>query len=330
MKQIQIITLIAWSVIIVSSCEKVIDIEIEEVTPMIVMNAAFTPDSLVSVHLSRTRHILDNTPITDITNGTVEIYEGALLKETLSYGVEQDYRSRTFRPSYGVEYTVKARAESFNDAEASCLIPQPVAISSVDTATATGLWDEQWVTFNLTFRDDPDEENFYRLRLFQRSAWIEYQLEEVYDTLYMDPEKDTVVMGWTIDTVEIRHPFFEPYYVISEDLIVEEQNEGGIIFSDAYIKGEEYSFHGQTFPVYYGQDTATIYFYFESLSEDYFNYLKTSEKHYMARDNPFSVPVTIHNNIAGGLGVLGGYSQDVDSIIMAPLAWDDPFLNYED
>ncbi len=330
MKQIQFITLITWSLLIVSACEKVIEIEIEEVTPMIVMNAAFTPDSLVSVHLSRTRHILDDSPIQAITIATVEIYEGGLLKETLSYGAEQDYRSRALRPSHGVEYTVKASAESFNDVEASCLIPSPVAIISVDTATVTGDWDERWVTFYLKFRDDPGEDNYYRLRLFERSAWIEYQLEEVYDTLYTDPEKDTVVMGWTIDTVEVRYPFFAPYYFDSEELIIEEWLwDDGVIFSDAFIKGEEYSFQGQMFPVYRGQDTATIYFHFESLSEDYFNYLNTKEKHYHARDY-FSVPVTIHNNIADGLGVLGGYSQDVDSILMAPLAWDDPFHNYED
>ena len=44
-----------------------------------------------------------------------------------------------------------------------------------------------------------------------------------------------------------------------------------------------------------------------TVSEDYFNYWKTSELQNTVGDNPFAEPVRVHSNMTGGFGIFAGY-----------------------
>jgi hypothetical protein len=90
------------------------------------------------------------------------------------------------------------------------------------------------------------------------------------------------------------------------------------VFSDDLINGKEYPLSFSTnedvyeyLPKFdYGQRAAikkVVNIYLQSISKDYYMYLK-SRSAAMAGTDFFSEQVQIHNNIVGGIGILGSYT----------------------
>ncbi len=308
---------------LISACEKNVDIDIEEIDPMIVLNGVLKADSTVEIYLSRTRHILDNRDITNISDASVEISDDAGNNALLKYGSDKLYETVNMQVIPGRSYTVTAAAPGFNDVSATCVIPDPVPFQRFDTAGTVNEWGDKMMEFDLVFNDPPGENNYYRLSFDARIA-VKYQdIVEVYDTLYYDPVKDTAVMGYRVDTIEYVIPQVQGVWFESEDLAIEQwdYNSNAVIFTDKLFDGKEYSFHGTfyTYFLYGAGDTSTVFINFESIDEDYYLYLDSREKHYYAKNDPFAVPVVVHSNVENGVGILGGVSVWRDSIHMAPL-----------
>lgn len=311
--------LILW---LTGGCEKNIDIDIDEIDPMIVLNATIAPDSVIEVTLSRTRHILDNAELSMLTTGTVEISDDRGHSATLVKGEDSRYRTTAFLPEEGATYTVKASAEGYYDVESSCTIPASIAIDRIDTTAVYSDYGGKQYNFEIHFTDPAGEKNYYALSMKALVYNEELRYEERWDTLYIDPEKDTVVVGWTIDTIRIMHPYYEMVYLQSEDLVIEEYSsaDNGFVFSDKLFDGKSYTFKGsfQDYMLSYSADTATLYISLKSLDENYYRYLYSLQKHYYAKDDFFATPVVVYTNVTDGLGIFGSYSVDTDSMKFAP------------
>jgi hypothetical protein len=61
-----------------------------------------------------------------------------------------------------------------------------------------------------------------------------------------------------------------------------------------------------------------MYFYLKEITEDLYRYYYSYEEHLYAKDDPFSEPVTVFSNVNNGLGIVGAFAQDVDSIKLSP------------
>ncbi|WP_421873166.1 DUF4249 family protein [Marinoscillum sp.] len=48
-------------------------------------------------------------------------------------------------------------------------------------------------------------------------------------------------------------------------------------------------------------------------SEAYYAYFKSLENQVNSRENPFSEPILVYNNIENGLGIFASHSSNVDS-----------------
>lgn len=314
-----------------SACEKNIDIDIDEITPMIVLNSLIETDSSVSVSLSRTRHILDNKEITNLSNGIVKIFNTQGDSADLSWDGQRNYVSDNFQISDGEQYTITASAPGYFDVEASCVMPERIPIKRLDTATVYNEWNDEMLSLGIVFEDDPDVDNYYQLTLGSKYYYREWYIEESYDTLYYDPVQDTVIMGYRYDTIENLIPEYTREYFNTEDLIVEEWDyNGGVVFTDRLIQGKEYSLKGTIYTgyMYYSADTSTLYVNLHSISKDYFEYVSSLEKHYNAKEDPFSTPVVVHGNVENGLGIFGGRVTSRDSLRLAPVIWKDPYWEY--
>lgn len=313
------------------SCEKNIDIDIDEISPMLVLNGLIESDSSVSISLTRTRHILDNKEITVLANGTVEIFDTHGNSSDLVWDNRSRYETDNFQVSPGEEYTITASAEGYFDVEANCIIPDKIQIIRLDTVSVYNEWNEQMLSMGIVFQDDPDVENYYQLSLTSKSYYMDLHIEERLDTLYVDPIKDTVVIGIVYDTIENLIPNYENIYFQTEDLIIEEwDNNGGVVFSDRLIQGKEYSLKGTIYTGYryWSADTSSIYVNLHSITKDYFEYVSSLQKHYNAKGDPFSTPVVVHGNVENGLGIFGGRVTSRDSILLPPQSWEDPYWNY--
>lgn len=332
--KIRFMLLLLILVMLQTACEKNIDIDIEEVETMIVLNGVLYEGEDVHLYLSRTRHILDNMQITALKDATVEISDQAGNLDTLNYGDDQLYRTGRMTIKPGEAYTVSASAPGYTAITATSRIPEPVSIARLDTISSIDEWGEQMFDFTVVFDDPPAESNYYMLsvRSHYEISYIEYNY--VLDTLYVDLEKDTVVMGYRRDSIEYIDVRNENTWFESENLAIENEDsyQSRIIFSDKLFDGKRYSITGRFYPwfLWDANDTATIYFSLQAIDEHYYRYIDSRADHYYAKNDPFAVPVVVHTNIENGLGILGGMSVATDSIKLPPRSREWEYPRYYD
>ncbi len=307
-------------VLLMISCESVLFIELEESDKLIVVNGALGQDSIVAVQVSRTRHILDNAPLVPLENGTVRLYrEGALLEE-LGYADNGYYTSASFTPTTGEQYTIEVENQGYPSVSATCEIPEAVAIIAVDTATVEMEYGDFYYSYvqeefhmDVSLEDPAGEENYYLITAMADRSFTEYRdtTVMVLDSLFQNGKWYPYVKDSTYTISEIFR-FTENVYIGSSDLIVEAITGDGILFSDQLIDGKKYSVRVTTWTDnLMSADSAMVDVRLHSISESYYKYLKSRQKHYESVDDYLSVPVIVYTNVEGGTGFLGGYSTDV-------------------
>jgi len=307
------------------SCESVLFIELEESDKLIVVNGAISPDSLVKVQVSRTRHILDNADLTVLDKATVSLFHDDALIENLEYIGNGFYATSEFKPLIGADYSIRVEHQGLPTVKSNCVIPEPVRIISIDTmsvkdeSSGFGYYDyynEGYLQFDLTINDPADQRNYYLLILsadLSGTNWRDTTVR-IIDSLYYGGQwnyfpRDSVYM---ISDV-VRFKDIPPFS--TEDIVLEARTHLGALFSDQLFDGRSYSFRGQI-PLYFlgSADSALVSFRLHSISESYYKYMKSRQKYYETRDNYLAVPVIVYNNIESGTGFFGGYSSDVMTI----------------
>jgi hypothetical protein len=278
--------------IVFTSCEKTIDINVESKATKLVVNSliSISPDSVVAVNVSKSLSILDNDNIVYINDATVNLYENGVFLQTLSFDNNGNYYAYQVTPDFGKNYSLKVSAPGYKDAYAENNIPMPIQIISVDTMTVSGEWNDM-LQCKIKFYDNPDERNYYFFNV--RS------LNEKYD-----PDS---TINYSLSNI----------YFDSTDPIVEEtlKNNFGILFSDEMINGQTYSLSVLLNKYdFTGNDTIMVYFNLNSITYDFYLYAKSYANHVSAQGDPFAEPVQVYNNITGGYGVFAGFSSSVDSV----------------
>ncbi|MEZ5073063.1 MAG: DUF4249 domain-containing protein [Bacteroidales bacterium] len=318
---------------LVTSCESVLFIELEEGERLIVLNGAVSNDSLFEVQLSRTRHILDNASLAPLEAAAVTVYRGGDQVAQLDYLGNGIYGSASFRPSAGQEYRVAVQSEGLPDAEARTTIPPSVPILRVDTSSVYEMeeywdWSYTWGTFSMDvhLEDPPGEENFYLVSMATERSYTTWRDTTVLvlDSLFQNGIWYPYVKDSTYAIADI-YRFREGSGLNSEDLIVEANTSAGILFSDQLIDGKAYSVR-VSLPTDYltSADSAVSELRLHSISEDYYKYLKSRQKHYEAVDDFLAVPVIVYSNVDGGTGFFGGFSTDVHTFttFVPEYRWD--------
>lgn len=87
------------------------------------------------------------------------------------------------------------------------------------------------------------------------------------------------------------------------------------VFDDSLIDGESYEFNIQTYILtdsdFYIHPWPTYEVSLQSITEDYYRYLKSMQLYRISREDTYSEGVYIHSNNEGGWGLLGGISGEV-------------------
>jgi hypothetical protein len=320
------------------SCESVLFIELEESDNLIVVNGALTNDSAVAIQVSRTRHILDNAPLIPLEYASVRLYQGGSLVEALSYSTNGYYVSGGFTPSIGETYTLEVENAGYPAVTASSSIPEPVPIRKVDTASVVleppdefYYYSTEVLQFDLTISDPPGEDNYYLLCAEADRSWTEWRdtTVTVVDSLYYGGQWNYFPKDSTYTIFDI-HRYTDFPSITTEDLIVEAITSHGVLFSDQVIDGKTYSVRGG---IYKDQltsaDSAVLDIRLQSISESYYKYLKSRQKHYDTKENYLAVPVIVYSNVEEGAGFFGGYSTDHYKITAyIPEYWREYWYDY--
>ena len=285
MKKIFLLILVIASL---CSCETVVDIELPEHKPVLVMNGVLSTDSVFYIKMTHSKSSLDTKPIEPILNATVNLYyPGGQLIGNLDHTGGGYYSIPSFIGTPGAEYVIEAVAPNYDKISATAAIPVPVPVLSYtfkDSALDMGgyMVAQLDVTIN-----DPLEKNYYAIQLLK------------------------------IDTAIPSFPHIEAMWIYpaNSESGFEEEGLTDVLVNDELFNGKSHtvsvlldSYHLE--PFYQPNHTLQLQLRLKTISRDLYLYERTFNLQQLNSGNPFSEPVRVHGNITGGFGILGAYSVD--------------------
>ncbi len=192
------IPLIALAVSLLSvSCEKVIDVELRETNPTLVVEGIIT-DQLqpYSVRLTRTKDYFDPAPVPRVDNAQVWVTDNMGTTDTLYYVSDGMYY--TSGPRQGVvgrSYTLTINV-SGKTYQAQTQI---MKMNTIDSLTARyeavgSIFQDPGYYINIHEKEDPDPGNYYLWKLYRNDTLMDdpvrylYQDDKLLDTAYVHAE----------------------------------------------------------------------------------------------------------------------------------------------
>lgn len=273
------------------SCEKIIDIDLPETERKMVVNGLITPDSLVTVNLTKSLSVLEVDSFIFVPDARVTLSLGEEIIGELSYQDKGDYILPGYYPGMGNTYRLDIEVPDLQAAYAETTIPESTMLQAVDTSWVTDEWGEQVLYLNLQFEDQPDQDNYYGLVVYATSKEFDFLTGEFTG----NKETHTVYIGRTDPILEEEGLFFGER----------------LLFNDLTFQGKSKSIEFELYDyAFYTSDTVWLDVRLEEIEEDYYLYALSSEKYSATFRNPFSEPVQVYNNIEGGFGLFSSYSSD--------------------
>ena len=291
-----------------TSCYKIVNIELPEVPPTLVVNSLITSNENIYVYVSSTKSPYD---IDDkiIEDALVIIKTEHNNIDTLCYVGDDIYESNLLGIN-GLTYYIEVFKDGYNKVNSSDYIPNTFICNFTNFTDSVGIGSPSvgdkssyYSKFDISINDNGLEKNFY----------------EVYGYLIVRHKPNDIPTIWHMTC-------------FSSDLII--KNEGfndltskSLLFSDELFNGENRSIEINYYPLSYSNNTLVDPNYsaivcVRNVSENYFNYKKDLAIHsYGAAEFDFwSVtgnPVPMSSNIKDGYGVFAGYTEIMDTICKA-------------
>lgn len=334
MKNLKYICLILYPLLF-SGCEKVVEFTGKDIQPMLVANCILSPDSTVTIDLTRSISALEDLPaFPPVKNATISFSDNSSSYTNFSYYQKMDsilkminpsgfmtfekfergyYKNHLIKIEPGKKYYLEVNADGFEKIKAETEIPVPVPIEKLDTfhsvinsEYSSSIEDKADLYFN-----DPVQSNFYRIEVEQASlnAYFNSSTGEIQIT-----------------------PYFGPIYFSSDDPVFGEKDNTGILgngFQNQYMTFNDQLFNGKSYHIkltyytdYYYENDSYNYSYnifkvkLVSLSESYFNYLNTVALQDNSENDLFANPALVYTNIENGTGIFGASSSSDKYLIV--------------
>lgn len=276
----------------------------------------------------------------EVKDATVNIYingdfkETAHYKEKAEYGKDKHFYSVTSAFKPGDKIRVEAiTQDGKHHADAQVTVPIPVSIDHIDTATVlknnSGSYKPmKYLRFKITFKDRPDENDFYRIVVERKDNWRWKSPETQQET-------DTTVYNYSIVNKEdVVLTDGNPGYADDNDfsdLFGQAQNIYSV-FDDSRFKNSEYTMTvsmliGDATPYYYMEEgelfTKTMTVKLLSICEAEYYYLKALNTFDSDDYNEILFePVRFPSNVNGGTGMVGISSESSRSFELMKIKFD--------
>ena len=290
-------------ILILFSCQKVIEIDYPTQETKLVVNCLFTPDSLFKARISKTSFTTDSSDLS-IKDATCEIWSAGQLLETLQHTKNGFYISESLYPEVNKAYTIKVKHEIFPDLTATDTVPEPANVLDInfDFFTQYDMLDERYFhDLNITLNDNPNKSNFY-------------QIKGVVETWHVNYEINT-------DTIWV----YNNIYLNTDDFAFQnsEFTESAIIpFTDSFFNGQNYTVklkYKYPFASYSNGvpyiETHNLLVPIYSTSKQYYKYRTKLIQHINNQysDVYFGIgdPVQMYTNIQGGYGIFAAYNSEL-------------------
>ncbi|PSR14820.1 MAG: hypothetical protein DA408_10160 [Bacteroidetes bacterium] len=299
-----LLLLLSW-LFIGATCERTVELDIDQPPARLVVNSSFTLGQKVAVSVSKSLGILDNSLPEYLVDASVTVYQGdTFLEELVLYidpapRIPPYYTTVDFEPKPGVTYTIRVEAPGFEPVVAHSFIPQPVVFSRLGVSQIEELPGSEAFSkvfayeVQLDFVDPPGEENYYHLNIFQEI--LNYALT---------PSGDTVIEDRRLQRANL---------VLDQPGVVYDAMIGGLLLKDHPTNnGFSFPLAVEIVPEFeaLGQIIAEL----RTVSREYYLYYTTFSRQQNQSDGPFNDPIVIFNNVQNGHGYFAGYNTIQDSV----------------
>lgn len=286
-------------ILVFTSCQVIVDIDPVEYEPVLVLNCILADDSIglpiQNLTLTASKDILDSsTSYLPIGGADIALYEDNILVATAAE-YQAGYYGFNYSPKAGSTYKIAANAANYTPAISESTIPFPAADISIDefTPIPEGNFEKEQ-TYRLTYTIDDVEGDDY------------------YDTeLYISYTTGSIESG-SLNRRIVKVSFRE----LGANLELLDEEDTSRVFSDALFDGKR---HTRTIEFDYWNKEKIVSEHTDILldvrhcSEAYYAYFTSIENQVNSKENPFSEPVPVYNNIENGLGIFASYSSNIVS-----------------
>jgi hypothetical protein len=289
------------------SCEKTIDLELDEVGGKPVLYSFIQPDSLFSVSLSQSVSTLSGAEYELITGAKIMLFKNSDYSQYFEYSNDslwQDFQGVNFAEGDSVVLAVWKDNETI--ASAVTYIPSVSQIERLDTlrkfkVDSKGVM-QQVMDLTVSLNDESKSVDYYQLKLF---ALTTYQTHSG-DSTVMDP-----IVFSKSDRV------FYDYQQGSSSLGIIDFDG---LFTDEKINGLAYNVHIPLDLKYFDNNNPNINRQFivrmYHVTSDYYSYLRSRIVADAYTNIPFIDPVKIPSNVNGGFGIVSGISVFADTLVV--------------
>lgn len=277
---------IILSILLLSACELIVDIDVPFENPQLTVNAFFTPDSVWSATVALNRHILSDTALARIDNALLIVFDGDTPLDTLENTSEGKYRSDSGKPVAGKQYSIRCEAPGYASVTARSVIEEPAIISDVIIQTTFTNFSSSSLV-RIKFPDDPQVKNYYQLFVESGYESIDRQTGEKRFS-YNDVPLESADPDIYSQSIKIHNSF------LIKDILFNGK-EAELVYKSQYgLSGH-----------------AGIRVILRTVSADFYKYKSTALVQEETSDNPFAQPVNVYKNIENGFGIFAGYSTSV-------------------
>lgn len=288
-----------------ATCERTLELDIDQPPPRLVVNSSFTLGEKVKVAVSESQSIESNALPVYLVNADVALLEGTDTLEKLTLVVDPAeridpyYTTTIFEPKASTTYTIQVEVIGYETIKAHSFIPEPVnftklEVSQLSEIPASREYNRRYAyEISLDFEDPEGEDNFYHLNLFQEI--ISYSVSMNGDT--------------TVDDSRLVRADIE----LDENTAIKDAVIGGLLFrNNPSTMGYNFPLEVEITPEF--EVLGKVFAELRTVSREYYLYYTTYSRQQRQSDGPFNDPVVIFNNVENGHGYFAGYNTTQDSI----------------
>lgn len=277
------------------ACEKSLDYQVSNQEAVKVLYAFPMPDSIISVHASKSTNIIGSSLYEYLNDAQLYTYTNNELKYASAYPNNTEwYNIPSLKAEHSVKYDFVIISDNGDSITASTIIPEAITIDTIASSKlqSIGILNNDIISYKFIvhFTDPEQLQNYYQLKV---DAIINSNNEEV-----------TTTINYTKD---------DPVFLYSEnenDLLTGIDYEG--TFSDELINGTDYklavTISDNMLDVEEGATIIRLEFQLFSLSKEYYTYIRSSITEDVYRNSIFYESHNVYSNVSGGIGAVGGLS----------------------
>lgn len=280
-------------------CESDLNLKLEESGGNLVLFSFLKPDSTFKVHLSRSVSHSSMNDYDRVYDGYVVVKKNGEVADSFNWNYRQLWAERPLIKINAGDHFEVIGGNKTSRAIGETNIPEPIKIETVTLNGLDELPTRDNISCIITFIDPPKHDNYYRLIISEKTS-----------------TKTTT--GYTLNERNVRYLKDDQVFYIRDQ---EGSLLGGIdfdgAFSDYLIAQIPYKLKVRIPKSYFREpkenEKRELIFQLQTLSKEYYDYLRSRIIAEYNQKLPVVSPIKIHNNVNGGLGLIGGFSADTYS-----------------